>query len=65
MKEAIEAKITIWIIMFRVAQVSFGGDLDVRISDESIFSDPQHSLTKFLLYIYSMETFIPGEMKRI
>ena len=51
--------------MFRVAQVSFGGDLDVRISDESIFSDPQHSLTKFLLYIYSMETFIPGEMKRI
>lgn len=65
LKDAIEVRIAIWIIMFRVSQVSLGGDLDVLITDESIFSNPDHTLTRFLLYVYSLESFIPGEMKRV
>ena len=65
LKDAVEVRIAIWIIMFRVSQVSLGGDLEVLLDDESIFSNPEHVLTQFLLYLYSLESFIPGEMKRI
>ena len=65
LKEAIDIRIAIWIILFRVSNVSLGGELDVPLTNESIFADPKHDLTKFLLYIYSMESFIPQEMKRI
>lgn len=65
LKDTIEVRIAIWIIMFRVSQVSLGGDLDQFITDENIFSNPDHTVTKFLLYVYSMESFVPGEMRRI
>lgn len=51
--------------MFRVSGVSLGGNLDKIVADEGVFSDPENNLTRFLLYIYSMESFIPSELKRI
>lgn len=51
--------------MFRVSGVSLGGNLDKVVSDEGVFSDPNNELTRFLLYIYSIESFIPSEIKRI
>lgn len=51
--------------MFRVSGVSLGGNLEKIVADEGVFSDPDNDLTRFLLYIYSMESFIPSEIKRI
>ena len=44
--------------MFDMAKL---GDLDKNLTQE-ILSDPLNSITKHILYLYSMESFIYGEL---
>ena len=39
------------------------GDLDAPLTAE-ILSNPLHNITKHILYLYSMESFIYGELNR-
>lgn len=54
----IDTRITAWIVFFLVT--GFGkGDLNKPIDPKILQSNPQHPICQTLLYIYSMETFIP------
>ena len=49
-----------WGMLFALAKL---GDLDKPLTPK-VLSDPDHVITKHLLYIYSMESFIYGELNR-
>lgn len=49
-----------WSFLFQLADL---GDLDQPLS-KKILSDPQHKITKLLLYIYSMESFIYADLNK-
>ena len=51
--------------MFFISKISQDIDLEDIIDGEGLFDDPENKLTAFLLYVYSMETFIPLKMQRI
>ena len=46
--------------MFDLAEL---GNLDKPMTSQ-ILSNPNHKITKHILYLYSMETFIYGELNR-
>ena len=50
-----------WKKIFSIAKL--GDDIDKPLTPQ-ILSDPSHKVTQHLLYIYSMETFIYGELNR-
>ena len=43
-----------WETLFKIGDL---GNIDESLN-KKILSDPQHKITKHLLYIYSMETFV-------
>ena len=49
-----------WEMLFNLANLD---DLDVPLT-RKILSNPEHNITKHLLYLYSMESFIYGELNR-
>ena len=49
-----------WIMLFEIANL---GDLDKPLT-RKILSNPIHNVTKHILYLYSMESFIYGELNQ-
>ena len=49
-----------WKNLFLIAKL---GDLDKPLTPK-ILSDPHHPITRHTLYIYSMESFVYGELNR-
>ena len=49
-----------WKMLFEIANL---GDLNKPLTSK-ILSDPYHSVTKHILYLYSMETFIYSDLNR-
>ena len=49
-----------WKILFELAKL---GNLDKPLTTK-ILSDPNHKITKHILYLYSMESFIYDELNR-
>lgn len=47
----------VWNVFFKVAIID-QIDMDIEI-DQSVFRNAKENITKVLLYIHSMETFIP------
>ena len=50
-----------WKFLFDLTNL--GGDFDKPLSPK-ILSDPNHPITAHILYLYSMETFIYGDLNR-
>ena len=49
-----------WDMLFEMGDL---GDLDMPLTQE-ILSNPLHNITKHILYLYSMESFIYEELNR-
>lgn len=49
-----------WTFLFDIANL---GNLDQNLTP-TILSDPSHKITKHILYLYSMESFIYGELNK-
>ena len=49
-----------WKLLFDMANL---GDLEAPLTTK-ILSDPEHAITRHILYIYSMESFIYEELNR-
>lgn len=49
-----------WKLLFEIDNL---GDLDTPLTPE-ILSNPEHNVTKHLLYIYSMQSFVYPDMNQ-
>ncbi len=50
-----------WLAIFEIGTQYF--DLNQELSDDILWN-PEHPVTKTLIYIHSMETFIYGDLKK-